>query len=262
MNNDSPVRALIVVISTALVCSIMVTVAVVTLQPIQQAYQDLERNRYLVGISGLTDGVEELSDREVVSRFQALDARIVDLDRGDYDERYNPATFDTWQAAADAEFSIAIPAAADLAKLSRRSRLVTVYLVNENADLKRMLLPIYGEGMWSTVYGFIALEADLNTIADITFYKHGETAGIGDRILNPEWQASWRGRKLYDEAGILRFGVRGGTPGSTTLDAIHEIDALTGATVTVDAVANLVSYWFGPHGFAPFLESVRKEESR
>ena len=98
MNNESPIKALIVVIATALVCSILVTVAAVTLQPIQRAYQDLERNRYLVGISGLTDGMEELSDRDIVSRFQALEARIVDLDRGDYDQRYNPATFDTWQA--------------------------------------------------------------------------------------------------------------------------------------------------------------------
>ena len=262
MNNESPIKALIVVIATALVCSILVTVAAVTLQPIQRAYQDLERNRYLVGISGLTDGVEELSDRDIVSRFQALEARIVDLDRGDYDQRYNPATFDTWQADDDAQLSIAIPAAADLAKLSRRSRLVTVYLVKDNGDLKRMILPIYGQGMWSTLYGFIALEADLNTIADITFYEQAETPGIGDQILRPDWQARWQGRKLYDEAGTLRFRIGGGTADPTTLEAVYQVDALTGATVTVDAVANMVRYWFGPHGFAPFLESIRVDESR
>jgi len=262
MNNDSPMKALVVVTATALVCSTLVTIAAVTLQPIQKAYRDLERNRYLVGISGLTNGVDELSDRDVVSRFQSLEARIVDLDTGEYDQRYNPDTFDTWKAASDAALSIAIPAAADLANLSRRSRLVTVYLVREKNKLKRMILPIYGQGMWSTLYGFIALEADLNTISDITFYQQNETAGIGDRILRPDWQARWQGRKLYDETGALRFRIGGSAVDQATPETVFQVDAISGATITVDAVANLVRYWFGPHGFAPFLESSRSEDRR
>ncbi len=262
MNNESPVKAVIVVTATAFLCSVLVTVAAVTLQPIQRAYQDLERNRAIVAISGLTDRASELSDREIVSLFQVLEARIVDLDIGEFDERFNPDTFDTWKSASDPALSTAIQAQQDLAKLTRRSRLVTVYLVKDGTDLKRMLLPIYGQGMWSTLYGFLALEPDLNTIADITFYEQAETAGIGDKILMPDWQASWRGRKLYDENGTLRLGLGEGAVESTTLAAVYEVDAISGATITVDAVTNLVRYWFGPHGFAPFLETYRAEANR
>ncbi len=183
MNNNSPIKAVIVVVTIAMVCSILVTMAAVTLQPIQLAYEDLERNRFLVGISGLTDEVEELPDHDVISLFQTLEARIVDLDSGAFDATYNPDTFDTWKTAANPALSVAIPAELDVAKLSRRSRLVTVYLVRDGDTPQRMMLPIYGQGMWSTIYGFIALEPDLNTIADITFYKQKQQITIPPNFL-------------------------------------------------------------------------------
>jgi len=262
VNNESPLKAIIVVTATAFLCSILVTIAAVTLQPIQRAYQDLELNRAIVGISGLTERASELSDREIISLFRDLEARIIDLDSGKFDTSYNADTFDTRKAAGNPELSTAIPAQQDLAKLGRRSRLVTVYLVKDATDLKRILLPIYGKGMWSTLYAFIALEPDLNTIVDITFYEQAETAGIGDLILRPDWQASWRGRKLYDESGTVRFQIGGAKIEPATLAAVYQVDSISGATVTVDAVTNLVRYWFGPHGFAPFLGAFRAEASR
>jgi Na+-transporting NADH:ubiquinone oxidoreductase subunit C len=255
MDNESPAKALIVVTATALVCSVLVTLTAVTLQPIQRAYQDLERNRYIVQISGLVDSADELEDRKLISAFQDLDARIVDLDRGSFDADFNPDNFDTRKAAANPEFTEAIPVDQDVARLGRRSRLVTVYLVWDGEDLRRMILPVYGQGMWSSLYGFIALESDLNTIADMTFYEQGETAGIGDRILGPDWLAQWRGRKLYDEQNTLRFRIADGAVRPNSPAAAYEVDALTGATVTTDGVTNLMRYWFGPHGYAIFLEN-------
>jgi Na+-transporting NADH:ubiquinone oxidoreductase subunit C len=255
MDNESPLKAILVVTATALVCSVLVTVTAVTLQPIQRAYQDLERIRFIVRISGVAEGVDEMSELEVIGAFQDLDARIVDLDQGIFDTSFNPDTFDTRNLAADPRFSVAIPAEQDVARLGRRSRLVTVYLVRDDADLQRMILPVYGQGMWSTIYGFLAIESDLNTIADITFYEQGETPGIGDLILRPDWQARWRGRKLYDEQNTLRFNIARGVVRADGLEAVYTVDGLTGATVTTDGVRDLVRYWFGPHGYAMFLSS-------
>jgi len=107
------------------------------------------------------------------------------------------------------------------------------------------------------LYGYIALERDLNTIADAIFTEQNETPGLGDQVTRPDWLATWRGRKLYDERGQLRFEVAGNRvdPGSTT--AVYHVDALTGATVTGNAVTNLVRYWFGPHGYQPFLKQLQ-----
>ncbi len=256
MNNESPIKALLMVTLTALVCSILVTVSAVTLQPIQKAYQNLERNRAIVEISGLTHDVKLLSDKEIVNLFQTIEARIIELDTGTFDSRFNPDTFNSWQVDNDPELSAVIPIEYDLAKLGRRSRLITIYLVNDFDQLKRMILPIYGQGMWSKIYGFIALNTDLNGVADITFYQQKETAGIGDKILNPDWQASWKGRKLYDENHVLQLGSgQIKTPQAT----VYQIDAISGATVTVDSVKNIVRYWFGNHGYARFLNAYRKE---
>jgi Na+-transporting NADH:ubiquinone oxidoreductase subunit C len=259
MDNQNPIKALLVVTVTALVCSILVTFTVVKLQPIQKSYQNIERNRALVQISGLTNDINLLSDREIVNIFQKIEARIIDLRVGQFDTKYNPDTFDTWTIDNNPELSIPIPTENDIAHLSRRSQLITVYLVKDKDTMDRILLPIYGQGMWSKIYGFIALETDLNTIADIIIYKQAETSGIGDKILNSDWQSSWRKRKIYDDKGRLQIGIKGGQSDQKSLVSVHQIDAITGATVTVDAVKNLVRYWFGVHGYEPFLDNFRAE---
>jgi len=260
MNNDSPYKAVFVMTLTALVCSVLVTFTAVKLQPIQKSYQNLERNRAIVKISGLTKDSKQLSDREIVSIFQKVEAKIIDMNTGDFDTKYNPATFETWSLDNNPQLSVIIPTDEDKAKLSRRSQLITVYLVKDSDSLNRLILPIYGQGMWSKIFGFIALEPDLNTIADVVFYKQAETSGIGDKILNPDWQSSWRTRKIFDDKGRLQIGVKGAQSAQKSLSSVHEIDAITGATVTVDAVMNLLHYWFGPHGNQPFLDGFRKQQ--
>ncbi len=259
MNNDSPLKAILVVTITALVCSVLVTVTVVLLKPIKQAYQHLERNQAIVQVSGLAEDTKKLTDKEIVNLYQQLEPRIVDLRTGQYDKQYNPDTFDTFAAANDSQFNVTIPNQYDIAQLGSRSQLITVYLVEEGGQLQRMLLPISGQGMWAKIYGYIALQADLNTIADITFYEQTETAGIGDQILDPGWQASWQGKQIY-AAGKLMFASDGSEPGKNELIDKHQIDAISGATVTVDAVKNTVRYWFGEHGYARFLELQRTSE--
>jgi len=261
VNNDSPIKAILVVLGTAFVCSLLVTMAAVNLKPIQQAYQDLERNRYIIGISGLAENGAELSDADVVDLFQSLDARLVDLDAGRYDERFNPLTFDQRQALLDPETSTSIPSDLDAASLSRRSRYVTAFVVGDPQRPERIILPIRGQGMWSTIYGYLGLESDLNTIAAITFYEQGETAGIGDQILRPDWQARWQGRKLFDDAGVMAFRVAAGAVAPSAPAAAYQVDAIAGATVTTNAVTATVQYWFGSHGYAPFLSNLQAGEA-
>lgn len=261
MNNDSPQKAILVVLCTAFVCSLLVTIAAVQLKPIQRAYQDLERNRFIVGISGLVAPGQEVSDGEVVDLIQKLEARLVDIDTGKFDESFNPLTFDQRQAAGDPELSGPIPADLDSASLSRRTRYAVVFIVGEAATPQRIILPFHGQGMWSTIYGYLALDGDLNTIADITFTEQGETAGIGDQILRPDWQARWRGRKLYDEGGVLSLRVADGAVDDNAPGAAYRVDAIAGATVTTNAVTAMVQYWFGPHGFEPFLQNLQAGEA-
>jgi Na+-transporting NADH:ubiquinone oxidoreductase subunit C len=109
--------------------------------------------------------------------------------------------------------------------------------------------------MWSTIYGYVALEADLNTIAGVTFHRHGETPGIGDRIQSPVWRGSWVGKRIFDDSGVAQIAVaqNAGSAG------VHRIDLIVGASVTSESVGRFVNEWFGADGYGPWLVRLGQE---
>ena len=257
LDKDSPLRALLVVLVTAVVCSSIVSASVVLLRPVQLNNKLLEQSQNIMRLSGqLPD--QEPDDETVLELFKSLDARVVDVDETSLETEFDPYTFDERKAAGDPELSVAIPSGEDVASLGRRSRFKTVYLVWEDGTLERVILPIRGAGMWAMIYGYLALESDFNTIAGATFYEQNETPGLGDQITQDYWLNQWTGKQLFDPAGEMLFHVAEGpvTPDSAAAD--FQVDALTGATVTANAVTALVQYWLGPNGYGPLLESMRK----
>jgi len=259
MHNDSPLKAFFVVVVTAIICSSLVSAAVVILRPIQLNNQMLDRSRNIMKLTGLVEKGVAPGDEEILELFRSMDVRIVDIDRAVFSNELDPLSFDQRRAANNPDLGVDIPAGQDLSSLGRRSRFTTVYIVLRDGELERLILPVHGAGMWSMIYGYIALEPDLNTIAAVTFYEQAETPGIGDQIQRPEWQAQWQGRRIYDETGELRFAINQGKvePGTSTW--LYEVDALTGATVTADAVTSMIHYWFGSHGYRGFLDLLREQ---
>ena len=108
------------------------------------------------------------------------------------------------------------------------------------------------------LYGYIALESDLNTIAGMTFYEQNETPGLGDQITHAHWLEQWKGRRVYDEQGELRFRVSEGVVAAGSATSGFEVDAMSGATVTGNAVTSMMHYWFGPHGYQELLTQLRE----
>ena len=257
MVKDTPLRALLTVLVTAVVCSSIVSASVVLLRPVQLNNQLLERSSNIVALTGqLPQG--EISDENLLALFKSLDARVVDIDAAQLDSEYDAYTFDARKAAIDPELSVAIPAEEDRATLGRRSRYQTVYLVWKDGAVDRVILPINGAGMWSMLYGYLALEADFNTIAGTIFYEQNETPGLGDQITDRNWQAKWQGKQIFDHTGELLFHVAEGPVTAGSAAAAYQVDALTGATVTGNAVTRVVQYWLGPHGYGPLLAQLRE----
>ncbi len=104
-------------------------------------------------------------------------------------------------------------------------------------------IPIEGYGLWSTLYGFLALEQDLDTVRGITFYAHKETPGLGGEVDNLAWQRSWRGKKILDERGNLRSVTvkKGVVDANIAAEQRHMVDGLSGATITSNGVTNFVA---------------------
>jgi len=259
MNNDSPQKALLVVFSVALVCSILVSVASVTLKPIQERNQLVERSRNVIALTGLVEPGVALSSDEILELIDQLDIRALNVDTGEFVTDIDPVKFDARAAANNIEMSVAIPPELDSASLGRRSSYEVVYLVWDGDSFSRVILPIVGQGMWSTIYGYIAIESDLSTIAAVSFYEQTETAGLGDQIMESDWQAQWQGRRLFDDKGTFRFRTGPGVIKPDSPGATYQVDSLSGATVTSDAVTRMIAYWFGPNGYLAFLKQLRSQ---
>jgi Na+-transporting NADH:ubiquinone oxidoreductase subunit C len=257
VTNDTPAKALLVVFSVALVCSVLVSVSVVTLRPLQERNALVERSRNIIGLTGLLKPGENLTNDEILEALEQLDIRLIDINTGEFSDAVDMADFNAREARNNPETSTAIAPEDDLASLGRRENFAVVYLVWNAGQLQRVILPVYGQGMWSTLYGYIALETDLNSIAAMTFYEQTETAGLGDQIQNPAWLAKWQGRKVFSATNEVLFRVSDGAVVAGSAAAKHEVDAMTGATVTADAVTRLIQYWFGPNGYGPFIEQLR-----
>ena len=191
--------------------------------------------------------------------FQQVERRMVDLDTGRITEDLDPDTYDQRKAARDPALSHPVPRDEDIAGIQRRARYAPVYLVRDGEQIETIIVPFHGYGLWSTMYGFFALEGDGNTVKGLTFYEDGETPGLGAEINNPRWQARWVGRRLFDDEGKLRLRAIRGTPNPSSPEAIHQVDGISGATLTVNGVNNGITYWFGDNGFGPFLARFREQ---
>ena len=157
----------------------------------------------------------------------------------------------------------------DIASISRRARYSVVYILKAaDGSIDRIVLPVHGYGLWSTMYGFIALKGDLNTVAGLTFYEEAETAGLGGEVeaeerlvegVRLEWQAQWSGKTIYDEAHDVVLKVIKGNVDPKSPDAVHEVDGISGATLTSRGVQHLVHYWLGQEGFGPLLAKLKSD---
>jgi len=247
----------IVLFSTAVcvICSLLVSGSAVLLEERQKENVLLDRQRNVLKTAGLAGQRESLSRERAKQLFDKnIKPVVIELKTG-RETDIDPATFDQRAEAKDPATSIQAPA--NDCGVARLPKHALVYKVVRNEHMEALILPIEGKGLWSTLYGYLSLQADGNTIGGITFYQHGETPGLGGEIDNPGWQKLWEGREAFGPQGQPSIEVIKGHAGPPDKDP-HRIDGLSGATITSRGVSHLVRFWLGEHGFKPYLENLRQ----
>ncbi|MCG4455613.1 MULTISPECIES: Na(+)-translocating NADH-quinone reductase subunit C [unclassified Pseudomonas] len=257
---ESTARTLTVALLVCLVCSVFVAGAAVALKPIQVDNRLLDKQRSILAIAGLGDA--SMSSAQVKGMFKGtISAKLVDLQSGKFSDAKDPVTFDPLKASKDPKLSSVLPGEQDIASIKRLERYTTVYVVEKDGQVDTVILPVRGYGLWSTLYGFIALKGDLNTVAGMGFYQHAETPGLGGEVDNPKWKGQWPGKTLFDQDGKLAVAVVKGGVDPQSPNAQHQVDALAGATLTSKGVDNLLKFWLGQNGFGPFIANLRAGEA-
>lgn len=241
------------------ICSVLVASAAVGLKNRQIMNKILDKQYNVLLVSGLATPAERLSRNEIQSRYkQNIETKLVNFETGDYETSIDAESFDPQKALKDPNLSK--PAPANNAGIMQMPRYGFVYLVKRSGQVDEVILPIQGRGLWSMLYGFLALDKDLNTVRGIIFYEHGETPGLGGEIENPRWRQLWVGRKVYDDSGKVQLAVIKGTAGPPESDPYH-VDGLSGATMTSRGVTNLVQFWLSDSAYGKFLKNKKQQGS-
>jgi Na+-transporting NADH:ubiquinone oxidoreductase subunit C len=242
-------------ITICLVCALLVAGSAVGLKDRQDANILLDRQKKVLTVAGLMKDGESLEREEISAIFDSsIQQKVIKLKTGEILPEIDSASFDQQAEAGNPETSIRAPENA--AKVRRLPNNALVFDVLEQGELKALILPIEGYGLWGTLYGYIALAPDARTIVGITFYKHKETPGLGGEVDNPRWKARWPGRLAFDDRWNPAIGVKKGVAGSVEEDP-YQVDGLSGATITSRGVTSLVRFWLGDDGFGPYLTSYR-----
>ncbi len=258
MHSDSMAKTLFVALAVCVVCSVVVSTAAVVLKPIQEENQVNDRKRNILIAAGLLVAGEK-PEEGIDTLFAKIDSRVVDLDSGEFVSDVSPDEVDETEALKTPHKHLQLSAKEDIAGIRKRENLRVVYFLRRGDDIERIILPVRGRGLWSTMYGFIALSGDGNTVEAMEFYAHGETPGLGAEIDNAAWKAGWLGKKVFDESGEIRLRVIKGKVVTDAEDAVFKIDGISGATITARGVTNLVHFWLGDQGYGPMLAKLKEE---
>lgn len=236
-------------------CAILVSSSAVTLYDMQQANLAEFKQKNVLEAAGFIEPGAIVEVAEIEKLMGRVRPRLINTKTGEIleDADDDAAAFDQQKAKRDPATSyLAEKNSARVKRVPNRAQIFEV--LADDGSVEMLVLPIEGYGLWSTLLGFIALDAaDLTTVRGLTYYDHKETPGLGGEVDNPRWKRLWPGRRVFGNDGNVAVRVIKG-PAGPVADDPHRVDGLSGATITARGVTNMLMYWLGPEGFGPFLE--------
>lgn len=207
------------------VCGGLLAFASQSLKPLQEANVELERKQNILST------VMEIKDGDDINKIYAERVKELVVDyNGNVKEGVNAAS-----VVIAAEY-----------KKKPEDRLLPVYEFRnqENPEkLDNVVLPVYGFGLWNDIWGFVALQSDLNSIQGVKFQHKGETPGLGARIESDEIQNRFKNKSIFDGDVLASIYIQKGEGNDYSSDA-HKVDGMSGATLTGKGVNNMLLDYF------------------
>lgn len=173
----------------------------------------------------------------------------------EYDKRVKAFVVDY----AGNEVSGVLPASINIEaeyKKPAEKRLLPVYeFRNTENEIDFVVLPLHGFGLWDKIWGYVALQADLNTVQGTVFQHKGETPGLGARIASAEIQERYKGKKVFEGNQLASVEMMKGE-GNDYSDDPHRVDGMSGATLTAKGVNNMLKDYLA--SYANYIRRVKK----
>jgi Na+-transporting NADH:ubiquinone oxidoreductase subunit C len=238
MNTSSNGYVLAFAVGLCVVISSALSLTAGALKETQQKAEEFDRQKNVMLAAGLLRPDEVKPRAELERLYQdRVDERVLELASGETGK----ITVEAFKKMRDAD--------------KKPYRLIAV-AKDAAGKPDAWVFPISGPGLWSILFGFLALEADGQHVRGLTFYKHGETPGLGGECENPEWTAKWVGKSITDDAGkLVSVTVKKGHVDPTIArEKEHMVDGLSGATITSNGITTFLQHDL--QGYLPLLTKI------
>ncbi len=204
------------------------------LGPWQQEAMALDKKKQILGAVIKAEEIAAMSP-EQVNEFYAtrISSTVVDITGK--------------EVTADGVTAEKVEIAKDYKKpAEERAYPVFIYHAKGNPEqVESYIFPMYGAGLWDAIWGYLALETDMNTIGGITLAHAAETPGLGARITEAKVQDRYIGKKIFDESGALITVMMQKGEGKDYENDAHKVDGMSGATITGVGVNNMLKAYMG-----------------
>lgn len=214
------------------VCGFLLSGSSQLLGPIQQEAVALDTKKQILGAVISPDKIRKMAPEEITSYYESsIASTVVNMDGEEVKEVEGaPITAESVDIARNY-------------KKAPEDRLYPVFIYHESGNpdnISAYILPLYGAGLWNSIWGYLALQSDLNTIEGVTFSHAGETPGLGARITEENVQQRYQGKEIWGEGGDLESVVMQKGEGRDYSGAPHMVDGMSGATITAVGVNNML----------------------
>jgi len=272
-NSNSYIFIFAITVSVA--ASVLLALASTALKPRKQIAVKLDVVKNILSVSGLSDEqIKSKKDTDILAMYEKDFATVLldrdnrqvkreDLEKNLLTIGYKKEDLDqlyTFELISLFNKKLGIMAGkAGKSKTDFDPGYKSLFLYQPGGELKSYIIPIEGNGLWGMMYGYIALQPDLNTVTGVRFYKHQETPGLGGEAEKPWFTGQYVGKKILSDDGSFRSidVFKGKSADVYSGDELnYYVDGISGATITSKAIANFMKEDL--EKFEEYFRQIRK----
>ncbi|MCB0278374.1 MAG: NADH:ubiquinone reductase (Na(+)-transporting) subunit C [Calditrichaeota bacterium] len=229
-----------------IVCSLFLALASEALKPEQKKQEELYIKKIRLSVVGV-EVPETLKDVDVLKLYdEKIKTVFIDETGAEVEAPQNVNAYDYEKELK--RFGFSYTDVKDVSTLKSNPEYqknhfkIPVYIRMENGQPQYYMIPLVGKGLWSTLYGLVSFEPDMNTVKGLAFYKQQETPGLGAEIERDWFKANFVGKTIFNENGDLASITvkKGDVDESVPNEKAHMVDGISGATITSSGVTKLL----------------------
>lgn len=232
MKRDSNSYIFLYATILVVIVAVLLAVAATALKPAQEENAKTEKRVQILSAIGVTDDVQAQKDKK--SYVGGLYAKHIKEQR--------VVSFDGSSKVTDAAFDLELSQQLKRQAMSGDGEF-PIFIAELTDGSRKYIFPMAGTGLWGPIWGYLALNDDLNTVYGAAFSHKGETPGLGAEIATPLFANEFKGKRLYEGGTFRSIAVV-----KRNAEGAYEVDGISGGTMTSNGVQRMIKESLSMYG--------------